>query len=149
MAARNAGVPVPEKSIQDGLHFYFSCQTPDGGIGYVRPKDLMPPAPPSACLVMALAKEKNSTAFQSAFQFLETPATTCNIRPISATTPPRPSFKPRPKRGTIGTTTTSTPCAPARTADGSWDGTFGSTFNTAGSLLSLALNYRYLPIYER
>jgi hypothetical protein len=34
-------------------------------------------------------------------------------------------------------------------ADGSWDGQFGTAFSTAGSLLSLALNYRYLPIYER
>jgi hypothetical protein len=33
--------------------------------------------------------------------------------------------------------------------DGSWDGQFGSTFSTATSLLSLALNYRFLPIYER
>jgi hypothetical protein len=33
--------------------------------------------------------------------------------------------------------------------DGSWDGQFGPTFSTAASLLSLALNYRYLPIYER
>ena len=33
--------------------------------------------------------------------------------------------------------------------DGSWDGQFGGTFSTAASLLSLALSYRYLPIYER
>ena len=33
--------------------------------------------------------------------------------------------------------------------DGSWEGQFGQTFSTAASLLSLALNYRYLPIYER
>ena len=33
--------------------------------------------------------------------------------------------------------------------DGSWDGQFGTTFSTATSLLSMALNYRFLPIYER
>ena len=33
--------------------------------------------------------------------------------------------------------------------DGSWDGSFGTVFATASSLLSVALNYRYLPIYER
>ena len=32
-AARNAGIPVPEKSIQDGLKFFLSCQTADGGFG--------------------------------------------------------------------------------------------------------------------
>ena len=34
-------------------------------------------------------------------------------------------------------------------ANGSWDGQHGPTFSTAASLLSLALNYRFLPIYER
>ena len=34
-------------------------------------------------------------------------------------------------------------------ADGGWDGSQGTTFSTATSLLSAALNYRYLPIYER
>ena len=79
MAARNAGVPVPEKSIQDGLHFYFTCQTADGGIGYVSAQGPNATRTAIGCLVMALAKEKNSTAFQSAFQFLKAPATTCNI----------------------------------------------------------------------
>ena len=33
--------------------------------------------------------------------------------------------------------------------DGSWNSNFGPTFATASSLLSMALNYRYLPIYEK
>ena len=33
--------------------------------------------------------------------------------------------------------------------DGSWGGQFGTTFSTSASLLSIALNYRFLPIYER
>ena len=33
--------------------------------------------------------------------------------------------------------------------DGQWEGQFGSAFSTSASLLSLALNYRFLPIYER
>ena len=33
--------------------------------------------------------------------------------------------------------------------DGSFPGNRGASFNTASALLSLALNYRYLPIYER
>ena len=36
-----------------------------------------------------------------------------------------------------------------QTDDGSWSGQLGPTFSTAASLLSLALNYRLLPIYER
>ena len=33
--------------------------------------------------------------------------------------------------------------------DGSFLGNHGSVFSTAGALLSIALNYRYLPIYEK
>ena len=35
------------------------------------------------------------------------------------------------------------------TENGGWTGNFGGSFATSASLLSLALNYRYLPIYER
>ena len=34
-------------------------------------------------------------------------------------------------------------------ADGSWPGPKGEAFNTSSSLLSLALNYRFLPNYEK
>ena len=33
--------------------------------------------------------------------------------------------------------------------DGGWSASEGEAFATAAALLSLALNYRYLPIYER
>ena len=33
--------------------------------------------------------------------------------------------------------------------NGGWSGNFGASFSTAACLLSMALNYRYLPIYER
>ena len=33
--------------------------------------------------------------------------------------------------------------------DGSWDGGLGPAISTSFALLSIALNYRYLPIYER
>ncbi|MBW8884633.1 MAG: squalene--hopene cyclase, partial [Planctomycetia bacterium] len=37
----------------------------------------------------------------------------------------------------------------AQNADGSMKGQFGPTVSTSLSLLALALNYRFLPIYER
>ena len=36
-----------------------------------------------------------------------------------------------------------------QTENGSWTGNYGTTFSTSAALLSLALNYRFLPIYER
>jgi hypothetical protein len=34
-------------------------------------------------------------------------------------------------------------------SDGHFDGSFGSAVATSMSLLALALNFRFLPIYER
>ena len=39
--------------------------------------------------------------------------------------------------------------ATIQATDGSFPGSQGPSFNTAGALLSLALNYRFLPIYEK
>ena len=71
LAARNAGVPVPEKNIQDGLKFYFSMQTPEGGIGYTAPNAPNSTRTAIGCVVMALAKDKDLAAFKSAFQYLK------------------------------------------------------------------------------
>ena len=37
----------------------------------------------------------------------------------------------------------------AQRPDGSFQGQFGPRISTSMSLLALALNYRFLPIYER
>ena len=39
--------------------------------------------------------------------------------------------------------------ANSQSRDGSWPDSKGQHFATAGALLSLALNYRFLPIYEK
>mgnify|MGYP000524484899 CR=1 FL=1 len=37
----------------------------------------------------------------------------------------------------------------AQLPDGSFAGTYGNAYSTAAACLSLALNYRFLPIYEK
>ncbi len=39
--------------------------------------------------------------------------------------------------------------AESQAADGSFAGSYGEPYGTAMSLLALALNYRFLPVYER
>jgi len=149
MAARNAGIPVPEKNIQDGLHFYFSCQTPDGGIGYVSAQGPNATRTAIGILVMALAKDKNSTAFQAAFQFLRNAGNDMQYPAYFRYYASQAFFHASPDMWNNWNHDNINTLRSSQNADGSWDGTIGSTFNTAGSLLSLALNYRYLPIYER
>ena len=39
--------------------------------------------------------------------------------------------------------------ADQQSSEGSFSGSYGEAYGTAMSLLALALNYRFLPIYER
>lgn len=149
-AARNAGVGVNEETIKKGLNFYLQCQSGDGGMGYTGPGGSNMPRTAIGALVFILAKQKSSNPCKAAVRFLQTATfneahyfhyylyyasqvyfhlagdaweqfNKLNIQLL------RTSQKP----------------------DGSWDGSQGPSFSTACSLLSLALNYRYLPIYER
>jgi hypothetical protein len=149
MAARNAGVPVPEKSIQDGLRFYFSCQTPDGGVGYISAAGPDATRTAIACLVMALTKEKNTSHFRSAFDYLKNSPPDMQYPAYFRYYASQAFFQASPERWDAWNHQNISELRASQSSDGGWDGQFGPTFNTAASLLSLALNYRYLPIYER
>ena len=148
-AARNAGIAVPEAAIQRGLKFFLTCQTPEGGFGYT--SALGPNAPRTAigCLVLALAKEKNSRAFQSAFEFLQKAPPEPNYHQYFLYYGAQAFFHASPQAWQSWNKKNVQTLKGSQSAEGNWDGQFGPTFSTSASLLSLALNYRYLPIYER
>lgn len=148
-AARNAGLAVPEEAIQKGIAFFLKCQTPEGGFGYTSATSPNGARTAIGCLVLALAKEKKSKSFESALAFLKTAPGDASYQQYFLYYAAQAYFHASPELWnewnrknikTLGTT---------QNDDGSWDGQFGPTFSTAASLLSLALNYRYLPIYER
>jgi hypothetical protein len=148
-AARNAGIPVPEQTIQNGLNFFLSCQTPDGGFGYVSP--VAPNATRTAigCVVLALAKEKNSSAFKAAFNYLKTSRPDANYPQYFLYYAAQAYFHGSTTMWQSWNRDNIASLSATQSSEGNWDGQLGATFATAGSLLSLALNYRYLPIYER
>jgi hypothetical protein len=148
-AARNAGMPVPEETIQNGLKFFLSCQTPDGGIGYISPVAPNATRTAIACVVLALAREKNSAAFKSAFAFFKDTPPDRQYPQYFLYYASQAWFHGSPELWQNWNRANITALRSSQSPDGNWEGQFGSTFATAGSLLSLALNYRYLPIYER
>jgi hypothetical protein len=149
LAARNAGIPIPQHVIQNGLDFFLSCQTPEGGIGYISP--IAPNATRTAigCVVLALAKEKNSPAFKAAFNFLKAAQPDVQYPQYFLYYASQAFFHGSPEAWVNWNRENVRALRGTQGSDGNWDGQFGPTFATAGSLLSLALNYRYLPIYER
>jgi squalene cyclase len=148
-AARNAGIGVPEEAIQKGLKFFLSCQTPDGGFGYTSPSSPNSARTAIGCLVLALAKEKSSRSFKSAFAFLQKAPADFSYQQYFLYYGSQAFFHASPQAWQTWNRNNIKTLGASQNADGSWDGQFGQTFSTAASLLSLALNYRYLPIYER
>ncbi|MDA1272983.1 MAG: terpene cyclase/mutase family protein [Verrucomicrobia bacterium] len=148
-AARNAGISVPEVAIRKGLAFFRNCQTKDGGYAYTPGSSANAARTAIGCLILALAKEKSSKAFQVAAEYLKDAPAESSYFHYYLYYASQAFFHTSPEVWTVWNSKNIQKLRSTQNPDGSWDGQFGPTFATAASLLSLALNYRYLPIYER
>jgi hypothetical protein len=149
LAARNAGIAVPETAIQNGLKFFMACQTPEGGIGYTSPSAPNGTRSAIACVAFALAKEKGEPLFKSSFDFLKKAPPETQYTQYFLYYASQAFFHGSPEVWQAWNRENIKALRATQAPEGHWEGQFGQTFGTAASLLSLALNYRYLPIYER
>jgi hypothetical protein len=148
-AARNAGIPVEDQAIQKGVDFFLKSQTADGGFVYT--PGTSPNAARSAigCVVLALAKQKKTDPFRKAFAYVQKAPSDTGYHHYYLYYASQAFFHASPEAWQEWNRKNIKTLESAQNPDGSWEGQFGPTFSTAASLLSLALNYRYLPIYER
>lgn len=150
-AARNAGLEVPDEAIKKGLAYLASCRAGDGSYGYTSSAGGKPTLTAIGSLCLSLAKERDSKGYAASLAYLKK---NLDYRErfypyyyeyymsqalFHADTEIWEDWNGRNIRylGTI------------QSPDGSFPGNQGQAFSTAGALLSLALNYRYLPIYEK
>ncbi len=151
LAARNAGIEIPEAAIKKALDYYRTCQCADGGFGYTSANGSNAARTAIGALVYVLARKKKSAVCKAAFRYLNQ-------------TPDRGRdyyyyyylyyasqafFQSTPKEWASWNKHNVAMLEAAQQSNGSWTGNYGLTFCTASGLLSLALNYRLLPIYER
>jgi hypothetical protein len=148
-AARNAGLAVPEEAIQRGLKYFTSCRTPEGGYGYTSASGPNAARCAIGVLVLALAKQKDSAEFKSAWQYLQNAGSESHYQQYYLYYAAQAYFHASPDGWRKWNAANIKTLAATQSQDGSWEGSFGASFGTAASLLSLALNYRFLPIYER
>ncbi len=148
-AARNAGLFVPEEAIERGLHYFSSCKTSDGGYGYTSASGANSARTAIGCLVLALAKKKDSPEFKSAFAYIEKAPPEGHYYQYYLYYAAQAFFHASPVAWRSWNLKNIQSLAATQSKTGAWEGPFGHTFGTSTSLLSLALNYRYLPIYER
>jgi prenyltransferase beta subunit len=150
-AARNAGMAVPDEAIKRGLAFLAKCRSSDGSYGYTSAFGGKPTLTAIGLLCSSLAKDTDTRGFKASFEYLkknldyrekyypyyyEYYMSQALFHADEATWR---EWNARNIRylGTI------------QNREGAFPGNQGASFNTAGALLSLALNYRYLPIYEK
>lgn len=150
-AARNAGLPVPDEAIKKGLAYLASCRGSDGGYGYTSSAGGKPTLTAIGSLCLSLAKEKDSKGYAASLAYLKK-----NLDYRDRYYPyyyeyymSQALFHADTETWNEWNTRNIRYLATIQSPDGSFPGNQGQAFSTAGALLSLALNYRYLPIYEK
>ena len=150
-AARNAGLSIPDEAFEKALNYYRETQCPDGGFGYTTADHSSPPRSAIGTLVFALAKKKDSREFKVGLKYLAQTdgSLQSSYRQYFMYYVAQTLFHGDMSKWRKWNKTNVTYLKQAQNDDGSWHDSQGAGFGTATSLLSLALNYRYLPIYER
>lgn len=150
-AARNAGIPVPDEAIRKGLAYLNNNRSSEGAYGYTSGAGGKPTLTAIGVLCLSLAKERDSKGYQASVNFLKK-----NLEYRDRYYPyyfeyymSQALFHADETAWREWNARNIRYLSTIQSADGSFPGNQGPSFNTAGALLSLALNYRYLPIYEK
>ncbi|HEY2759646.1 MAG TPA: squalene--hopene cyclase [Pirellulales bacterium] len=154
LAARNAGIEVPDDIIDRAVAYYQSMTAPSGQIAYsggIGGFDESLARISIGTLVYSLAKRKDLPQYKAAIgyltQRLEQPAN--NYPEYTRYYEAQALFQGDVVAWEKWNRQVVRELKQAQKNDGSFDGQFGKVFSTSTSLLALALNYRFLPIYER
>ena len=146
-AARNAGIPVPKIALLKGLKFMSSCRARDGSYGYFNSSGSRPTLTAVGSLCHSLAKKKNTKSFQATTQYLKR-----NIDHKERNYPfyfeyymSQALFHADEKLWNEWNKKNTRYLSVIQTSDGSFVSKHGRAFSTSSALLSLALNYRFLP----
>ena len=150
-AARNAGIAVPDEAIKKGLAYLATCRGQDGDYGYTSSSGGKPTLTAIGSLCLSLAKERDSKGYQASLAYLKKnldfrdryyPFYFEYYMSQALFHADEAVWKEWNVRNIRYLST-------IQASDGSFPGNQGTSFNTAAALLSLALNYRFLPIYEK
>jgi len=153
LAARNAGIEVPDEAINEALEYFAQMTAADGTVGYTTTSEggVESIARSSiANLVMAIARRQDFPAYDNTRRYI------IANRNTEATWPEYARYYQAQAyfQGDVGiwkewNDRLIERLKKEQKPDGSFDGDLGVTNSTSMSLLALAVNYRFLPIYER
>jgi len=153
LAARNAGIEIPDEVIDKAITFYKQMTSPSGQVAYagIGGFDESIARISIGTLVYAVSRRKDLNEYKAAIGYLkqrvETPAQQWPeyARYYQAQALFQGDIPTWEKWNKL----LIRQLKQAQQPDGSFQGQFGAPLGTSMSLLALALNYRFLPIYER
>jgi hypothetical protein len=154
LAARNAGIEVPDESIDKAIAYYKSMTSASGQVAYagIGGFDDSLARVSIGTLVYAIARRKDLPQYKAALNFLKTRLEqTAQGGWVEYTRyyQAQALFQGDVEAWEKWNKLLIRQLKQLQAADGSFRGQHGPALNTAMSLLALALNYRFLPIYER
>ncbi|MGQ0635860.1 MAG: squalene--hopene cyclase [Planctomycetaceae bacterium] len=153
LAARNAGVEVPDAVIDKAVGYYQQMTSPSGQVAYsgLGFDDSLPRVSIGA-LVYAVARRKDLPQYKATLGFL-----TQRLEQVSGSGyveytryyQAQALFQGDVDAWEKWNKLLVRQLKQTQQADGSFKADMGPAYGTSMSLLALALNYRFLPIYER
>ncbi len=153
LAARNAGIDVPDEAIDRALEYFAEMTAADGTVGYTSPSEGGAESMARSSitnLVLAIARRTDIEAYERTRRYIIANRNADSTWPEYARYYQAQAYfqadlaiwREWNDRLIDMLKRTQKP-------DGSFDGELGVTNSTSMSLLALAVNYRFLPIYER
>jgi hypothetical protein len=157
LAARNAGIEVPDEVIEKAIKYYAAMTSDSGGVAYAGGfgggfgESLARSS--IAALVYAISKRKDLPEFKATINYLtnqlEADPQNTGYAEYTIYYQSQALFQGDVDAWEKWSKLLVRRLKNAQSPDGSFRSQFGSTVGTSMSLLALALQYRFLPIYER
>ena len=153
LAARNAGVKVPDSNIEDALQYIRDVTSKRGDVSYTPGLGMSMGNNMSAvaCLVFAICKRQDWPEYSAVSKFVR-----ANADAIDGVHPhynlyymSQALFQSDFESWNRWNQVVIRRLRREQNKDGSFDSSNGKAYATSMSVLALALNYRFLPIYER
>lgn len=153
LAARNAGIEVPDESIDKAVAYYTTMTSAGGDVGYsgIGAFGDSVARTSIAALVYALARRRDLPQFKATLGNLtgNLEQTSMSYLEYARYYQAQALFQGDVEAWEKWNKLLVRQLKQAQNPDGSFRGQFGPAFSTSMSLLALALNYKFLPIYER
>jgi hypothetical protein len=156
LAARNAGIEVPDDAIDRAVSYFTKMTSDSGTVGYSGLGGFGESTARTsiACLVYALARRKDLPQYKATLAHLvaridQTGPTGFGWMDYQYYYQSQALFQGDVEAWAKWNKQLVRQLKAAQQADGSIPGSHGPEVGTSLSLLALALNYRFLPIYER